>query len=100
MPPELEHRPESHPAERSTAARIAHAGRRLLARLCAFDATQVELHERLLLLNQPWKEELLHWSDNGHQRQLHGHLAPPADGRRRSVTRGGWCPGCRTTPPS
>jgi hypothetical protein len=51
-------------------------------------AGQVELQERLILLNRPWEEQFLHWSDG----QLHGTVAPPADGRRRSVTGQGWCP--------
>jgi|tagenome__1003787_1003787.scaffolds.fasta_scaffold20786349_2 hypothetical protein len=49
---------------------------------------QVELQERLVLLNRPWEQEMLHWVDG----ELHGRTAPPADGRRRSVTTGGWCP--------
>jgi hypothetical protein len=52
-------------------------------------ARQVELQERLLLLNRPWEEEFLHWADG----ELHGSVVPPADGRRRSVTGAGWCPG-------
>ena len=54
-----------------------------------FWADQVELHERLIVLNRPWEEEFLHWVDG----ELHGSLTPPADGRRRSTTRRGWCPG-------
>lgn len=63
----------------------------VLRGLRAFLSEQTELQERLLLLNRPWEEELLHWSaaDGG----LHGSVAPPADGRRRSVTASGWCPG-------
>jgi hypothetical protein len=53
---------------------------------------QRELQERLVLINRPWEEELLHWGPDG---ALHGHLAPPADGRRHSVTGDGWCPGAR-----
>ena len=52
-----------------------------------FWAVQVELQERLVVLNRPWEQELLHWSDG----ELHGCIQPPADGRRRSVTAGGWC---------
>jgi len=59
--------------------------------LSAFWAEQNELQERLLLLNRPWEEEYLHWADG----ELHGSEAPPADGRRHSVTRSGWCPGDR-----
>jgi len=55
----------------------------------AFWAEQNELQERLLLLNRPWEEEYLHWADG----ELHGSVAPPANGRQRSVTRSGWCPG-------
>ena len=66
--------------------------RRLLARAREFNAKQAELHERMRLLDQPWQEDLLHWSHDGHDWQLHGHLLPPANGRRRSVTRDGWCP--------
>jgi hypothetical protein len=51
-------------------------------------ADQVELHERLILLNRPWEEEFLHWADG----ELHGSLTPPRDGRRRSTTKRGWCP--------
>jgi len=57
-----------------------------------FLAGQLELQERLALINRPWEEEFLHWGPGG---ALHGHLTPPADGRRRSVTRSGWCPGAR-----
>jgi hypothetical protein len=56
-----------------------------------FLAVQAELHERAALLARPWEEELLHWSGEG----LHGVHPPRPDGRRRSVTRGGWCPGMR-----
>jgi hypothetical protein len=69
---------------------------RLLARLRHFNATQIELHERLLLLNRPWEEHFLHWSWNGYDWQLHGHLPPPS-GRRRSTTSTGWCPYARDT---
>ena len=48
---------------------------------------QVELQERLILLNRPWEQEMLHWAGG----ELHGRVAPPADGRRRGVTTGGWC---------
>ena len=49
------------------------------------------LHGRRRLLDRPWLEDVLHWSDDG---QLHGHLAAPAGGPR-SVTPDGWCPGQR-----
>jgi len=52
---------------------------RWLGRLRQFNAAQVELQERLLLLNRPWKEESLHWALDSHDWQLHGHLPPPAD---------------------
>lgn len=65
-----------------------------MTRFREFLATQAELAQRQELLNRPWEEELLHWSRTG---ELHGHLVPPR-GRRRSVTRDGWCPGLRTEP--
>jgi hypothetical protein len=52
-----------------------------------------EASERVWLLNHPWEEEFLHWVGHGESRRLHGHLTPPANGRRYSVTRGGWCRG-------
>jgi hypothetical protein len=56
-----------------------------------FLAVQVELHERMALLDRPWEEEFLHWAgDDGHE--LHGRLVPPP-GPHRSTTRSGWCPG-------
>ncbi len=72
--------------------------RRLLARVREFNATQVEMQERLLLLNRPEEEKYTHWAYDGHTWQLHGHLPPPDDGRRRSVTPDGWCLGCRRRP--
>lgn len=60
-----------------------------------FFREQQEIQERLLLLNRPWEEELLHWSADG---ELHGRFAPRTTKRRHSVTRGGWCPGCRFVP--
>lgn len=57
-----------------------------------FDADLTERAERRRLLLRPWEEDFLHWSSDGH---LHGRLPPPPDGRRHSVTRGGWCPGAR-----
>ena len=68
---------------------------RMLARIRRAQAAQVELHERLLLANRPWLEDLLHWSYDGEQWRLHGTVAPPPDGRIRSVTGEGWCPGQR-----
>jgi len=65
---------------------------RLLDRFREFIRTQERLYERQDLLNRPWEEELLHWSWNGQQWQLHGHLPPPRDGRRHSTTTDGWCP--------
>lgn len=61
----------------------------VLRGLRAFFAEQARLHERRQLLDRPWEEDLLHWARDG---TLHGHLTPPADGRRRSVTSDGWCP--------
>jgi hypothetical protein len=52
-----------------------------------------EAGERMWLLNHPWEEDLLHWVGEGENRRLHGRVPPPADGRRYSVTRGGWCRG-------
>ena len=49
------------------------------------------IHEQQQLLNRPWEEDFLHFACDG---QLHGHLLPPRDGRRRSVTSDGWCPDC------
>jgi hypothetical protein len=59
-------------------------------------AEQVELQERLALLNRPWEEEFLHWSGEGPDRRLHGSVPPPAVHRRHSVTSRGWCPGSGT----
>lgn len=69
--------------------------RQFLFRLRDFNATQVELHERLLLLNRPWEEEFMHWAYDGRAWELHGHQLPPPDGRRHGATARGWCPGCR-----
>jgi hypothetical protein len=69
---------------------MAGAAARVLRAVRRSWALQVELHERLDLLRRPWEEELLHWAADG---SLHGRLVPPRDGRRRSTTRGGWCPG-------
>lgn len=63
----------------------------------AFLDEQRELQERLALINRPWEEEFLHWTGDG---GLHGRHAPPADGRRRGVTRGGWCLGARGPGPA
>jgi hypothetical protein len=51
------------------------------------------LHERRALVDRPWEEDLLHWHRDGDSWQLHGEQAPPPDGRRRSTTADGWCPG-------
>lgn len=51
-----------------------------------------ELEERRMLLNRPWEEDFLHWSHNGKNWHLHGHVVPPAKRRYRSTTRSGWCP--------
>ncbi|MCU1681749.1 MAG: hypothetical protein JWQ81_2488 [Amycolatopsis sp.] len=63
-----------------------------LARLREFHEVHTELVERQDLLNRPWEEDFLHWVSDGEHSYLHGHLAPPADNRRHSVTRNGWCP--------
>jgi hypothetical protein len=64
----------------------------LLAAVRRFWAEQAEIQERIVLLNRPWEEDYLHWSGEGAQADLHGRLLPPS-GRRRGVTRSGWCPG-------
>lgn len=68
-----------------------------LARLRDFAATQEELTRRRQLLDRPWEEDLLHWRRDGDTDGdgwlLHGTIQPPGDGRRRSTTPGGWCPG-------
>lgn len=68
--------------------------RRWLTQLREFNAGLDELYERQALLNRPWEEEFVHWAYDGGEWRLHGHLPAPNDGRRRSVTRNGWCPGC------
>lgn len=57
-----------------------------------FNADTIELQERLLLINQPWREEFLHYAHDGRAWQLHGHRIAP-DGRTQAVTSNGWCPG-------
>jgi hypothetical protein len=64
---------------------------RIAGWLREFHAAQQELLERRLLINRPWEEKYLHWSYDGTEWQLHGHLPPPTK-RRCSTTRGGWCP--------
>jgi hypothetical protein len=71
--------------------------RRIGAFLREFDAEVTELHERQRLYNRPWEEEFLHWAYDGQTWQLHGRLTPPDDGRRRSVTKNGWCIGLQTS---
>jgi hypothetical protein len=68
--------------------------RRLLLGLRQFNATQIELQERLLLLNRPWEEECLHWCWDGHGWQLHGNRLPAPPGPR-GTTSEGWCPQLR-----
>lgn len=53
-------------------------------------AGYTRIHERQALLRRPWQEEVLHLARDG---SVHGHLLPPIDGRRHSVTSDGWCPG-------
>ena len=67
--------------------------RRGLARLRDFAATQEELTRRRQLLDRPWEEDLLHWHPDADGWSLHGSIPPPRDGRRRSTTPEGWCPG-------
>jgi hypothetical protein len=66
---------------------------RVVAALRKFLTEQAELHERLALMNRPWEERFVHWAGDPEHPHLHGQIPPPQDGRRRSVTRGGWCPG-------
>lgn len=61
-------------------------------RLRQFNADQLELWERLLLLNRPWEEDWLHWGLDG---TLHGRFPPPRGRGRYSVTSSGWCLGLR-----
>jgi hypothetical protein len=70
----------------ATSSRLLASARRRLAE-------QAELHERISLRNRPWEEAFLHWSGDPDNPRLHGRIAPPRDGHRRSVTRSGWCPG-------
>ena len=58
-----------------------------------FCAETCELQERLLLINRPWEEELLHWAGGEDEGRLHGRRVPPPGRRRHSVTSRGWCPG-------
>lgn len=67
---------------------------RILGSLRRLWDDQRELGERQALIDRPWDEEYLHWSFDGQRWHLHGTLLPP-DGRRRSVTSGGWCLGQR-----
>lgn len=79
---------------------MAEVGRslgRLLGRLRSAWELSAELHARAALVDRPWEEEVLHWCADGRGWRLHGHLVPPADGRRRSTTPEGWCPGRRST---
>ena len=64
--------------------------RSTLPALREFYAGYKRIHERRQLLDRPWEEDLLHFARDG---QLHGHIPPPNDGRRHSVTSDGWCPG-------
>jgi hypothetical protein len=75
--------------------------KRRLARIAAgfrdFHLRQRELLERQHLANRPWEEQYLHWSYDGTQWHLHGHLPPPSK-RRCSTTRGGWCQASQSLP--
>jgi hypothetical protein len=64
------------------------------AAIRALLADHAELAERLALQNRPWEEAFLHWSGDAAEPHLHGQYLPPP-GRRRSVTRAGWCLGVR-----
>jgi hypothetical protein len=55
----------------------------------AFFADYERVYERRQLLDRPWEEDFLHFALDG---TVHGFVAPPEDGRRRSVTADGWCP--------
>ncbi|MTD58806.1 hypothetical protein [Amycolatopsis pithecellobii] len=68
---------------------------RFFARLRGFLATQAELAQRQDLLNRPWEEDWLHWSHDGGEWCLHGHVTPPPGRHRHSTTREGWCSGVR-----
>jgi hypothetical protein len=68
----------------------------VVAKLRDLHAWQTEIAQRLDLLNRPWEEDMLHWSWDGQRWELHGQRLPPSDGRRRSTTKQGWCPGCRS----
>jgi hypothetical protein len=72
---------------------------RLPSRLRQFHTTTTELNERLWLLNRPWEENFLHWAGTGQNSRLHGTVLPPADGRRHSVTKHGWCQHWATSEP-
>jgi hypothetical protein len=48
-----------------------------------------EIHQRRQLVDRPWREELIHFTPDGH---VHGHLVPPDNRRRWSTTATGWCP--------
>lgn len=47
-----------HDESSQGAVRPSAPGKRVWTRLREFWAEQIELHERLLLIEQPWKEEL------------------------------------------
>lgn len=71
-------------------ARLRLLARRLVVNLREFGAVQAELHERRVLVEQPWREELLHWCYDGRQWRLHGDRIPAT--AVRCSSRGGWCP--------
>ena len=75
-----------HPA----LARLRALTGRLVVNLREFGAVQAELHERRMLAEQPWREELLHWCHDGRQWRLHGDRIPVT--AVRSSSRSGWCP--------
>lgn len=49
---------------------------------------QLELHERQLILLEPWTHDQLHWGSDG---TLHGSVVTGTR-MRAPVSRGGWCP--------
>lgn len=72
----------------------------LVQRLHLFWGDLCELEERRALLDRPWEENFLHWSDVGESWELHGEFVSPPRRRTRSVTSRGWCPGSSCAPRS
>ena len=84
--------PESVLGDRGAHNPVRRAIAGVVRRLRDAHAAQVELQEQVWLRQEPWLEDLLHWSNDGGEWRLHGCLLPDPGARRRSVTRGGWCP--------